>query len=114
MAELCRMYGVSRPTGYAWIRRYQEADHDVGAGVERSRPAAPPPAAPPRPGRRAATPPAPPGPPPRNQSDGAANLVGEIRAPSPMNSASCARHADCSLGGGGPSPSGAPAPGAFR
>ena len=37
MAELCRMFGVSRPTGYRWVDRYREADHDVGAVVERSR-----------------------------------------------------------------------------
>jgi len=24
LSELCRMYGISRPTGYKWIRRYEE------------------------------------------------------------------------------------------
>ncbi len=24
MAELCRRYGISRPTGYKWIRRFEE------------------------------------------------------------------------------------------
>lgn len=37
VAELCRMYGVSRQTGYVWIRRYQEAGHDLRALEERSR-----------------------------------------------------------------------------
>jgi putative transposase len=37
MAELCRMFGVSRPTGYAWVQRYREAEHDIRAVVERSR-----------------------------------------------------------------------------
>jgi transposase-like protein len=36
-AELCRMFGVSRPTGYSWVRRYREANHDVRAIAERSR-----------------------------------------------------------------------------
>jgi hypothetical protein len=36
MAELSRMFGVSRPTGYTWVRRYRKADHDVRAVVERS------------------------------------------------------------------------------
>ncbi|HTS09164.1 MAG TPA: IS481 family transposase [Candidatus Eisenbacteria bacterium] len=26
MSELCRMYGVSRETGYVWLRRYREAE----------------------------------------------------------------------------------------
>jgi transposase InsO family protein len=37
MAELCRMFGVSRQTGYTWVARYREAEHDVRAVVERSR-----------------------------------------------------------------------------
>jgi putative transposase len=37
MAELCRMYGVSRQTGYTWVERYREANHDVRAVAERSR-----------------------------------------------------------------------------
>jgi putative transposase len=35
MAELCRMYGISRPTGYKWIGRY-EAEGPPGLG-DRSR-----------------------------------------------------------------------------
>jgi transposase-like protein len=31
MAELCRKYGVSRPTGYAWVKRFRDANHDVRA-----------------------------------------------------------------------------------
>src|SRR5262249_40658368 len=37
IAELCRMFGVSRPTGYLWIARYREAGHDVRALENRSR-----------------------------------------------------------------------------
>lgn len=37
MAELCRKYGVSRPTGYAWVRRFRNADHGLGAIEEKSR-----------------------------------------------------------------------------
>jgi transposase InsO family protein len=37
MAELCRVFGVSRQTGYKWVGRYREADYDVSAVVERSR-----------------------------------------------------------------------------
>ncbi len=37
VAELCRAFGVSRPTGYRWIARYQEAGHDVAALADRSR-----------------------------------------------------------------------------
>jgi putative transposase len=37
MAELCRMFGVSRQTGYTWVERYRQANHDVGAVAERSR-----------------------------------------------------------------------------
>jgi len=37
VAELCRVYGISRQTGYKWIRRYCEAGRDVRALEERSR-----------------------------------------------------------------------------
>lgn len=37
LAELCRMFGISRQTGYLWVDRYREAQHDVSAVVERSR-----------------------------------------------------------------------------
>src|ERR1700737_3854259 len=37
MAELCRKYGVSRPTGYAWVKRFRDANHDVRAVAEKSR-----------------------------------------------------------------------------
>lgn len=37
MAELCRMFGVSRQTGYKWVGRYREAQLDVAAVAERSR-----------------------------------------------------------------------------
>ena len=37
MAELCRKFGVSRPTGYAWVKRFRAADHDVRAVEEKSR-----------------------------------------------------------------------------
>jgi len=38
MAELCRMFGVSRPTGYCWVERYKDAKFDISRGVaERSR-----------------------------------------------------------------------------
>jgi putative transposase len=37
MAELCRMYGISRETGYTWVERYRDAKHDVGIVAERSR-----------------------------------------------------------------------------
>jgi putative transposase len=37
MAELCRKYGVSRPTGYAWVKRFRRANHDVRAVEEKSR-----------------------------------------------------------------------------
>jgi transposase InsO family protein len=37
MAELCRMYGISRQTGYTWVNRYREANRDVRAVGERSR-----------------------------------------------------------------------------
>jgi len=37
IAELCRVFGVSRQTGYVWIRRFREASHDVRAMEDRSR-----------------------------------------------------------------------------
>jgi transposase InsO family protein len=37
MAELCRMFGISRPTGYFWVDRYRESSHKLEAIVERSR-----------------------------------------------------------------------------
>ena len=37
MAELCRKYGVSRPTGYAWVKRFRDASHDVRGVEEKSR-----------------------------------------------------------------------------
>jgi putative transposase len=37
MAELCRMFGVSRETGYKWVKRFRESNFDVLAVAERSR-----------------------------------------------------------------------------
>jgi len=37
MAELCRMFGISPPTGYLWIARYRAAGHDLRALQEQSR-----------------------------------------------------------------------------
>src|SRR5207245_283006 len=37
VAELCRRFGVSRQTGYLWVKRFCDADHDVRALEERSR-----------------------------------------------------------------------------
>lgn len=37
VAELCRRFGVSRQTGYVWIKRFRDADHDVRAMEELSR-----------------------------------------------------------------------------
>jgi putative transposase len=37
IAELCRMFGVSRPTGYTWIQRYRDNNHDLLSVEERSR-----------------------------------------------------------------------------
>ena len=37
MAELCRMYGISRQTGYKLIRRYRAANDSLDAVAERSR-----------------------------------------------------------------------------
>lgn len=36
-AELCREYGVSRETGYGWLRRFRAAKHDPAVASERSR-----------------------------------------------------------------------------
>jgi putative transposase len=37
VAELCRMFGISRDTGHRWIKRYQQAGHDLSAIREQSR-----------------------------------------------------------------------------
>lgn len=37
VAQLCREFGISRETGYVWLRRFREAGHDVRAVDERSR-----------------------------------------------------------------------------
>lgn len=37
VAELSRIYGVSRQTAHVWIKRYQDAGHDLRAMQERSR-----------------------------------------------------------------------------
>jgi transposase InsO family protein len=37
VSELCRMFGISRETGYFWLRRYRKAAHDLDALQERSR-----------------------------------------------------------------------------
>jgi transposase InsO family protein len=37
MAELCRMFGVSRQTGYTWVKRYRDANRSMHAVEERSR-----------------------------------------------------------------------------
>lgn len=37
MAELCRMFGVSRQTGYMWVARYRESKFELAAVAERSR-----------------------------------------------------------------------------
>ena len=36
-SELCREFGISREAGYVWLRRYQQAKHDIQAMKERSR-----------------------------------------------------------------------------
>jgi putative transposase len=36
LAELCREFGISRETGYVWLRRYRAAGHKVEALEERS------------------------------------------------------------------------------
>lgn len=35
MSELCRRFGISRPTGYKWLRRYRK--HGLDGLHERSR-----------------------------------------------------------------------------
>jgi putative transposase len=37
MAELCRMFGVSRQTGYTWVERFRAAGNELDALAERSR-----------------------------------------------------------------------------
>lgn len=37
LSELCRAYGISRPTGYTWLNRYRNAGHDVRVLENRSR-----------------------------------------------------------------------------
>jgi transposase-like protein len=37
VAELCRVFGVSRDTGYRWIKRFVESGQDLRAMAERSR-----------------------------------------------------------------------------
>src|SRR3989304_180334 len=37
LAELCRVFGISRQTGYKWLRRFREAGHDVRGLADRSR-----------------------------------------------------------------------------
>jgi len=36
VSELCREFGISRETGYVWLRRFRAAGHDVKALEERS------------------------------------------------------------------------------
>jgi transposase InsO family protein len=37
MAELCRMHGITRQTGYKLVNRYRQANHDLAAVAELSR-----------------------------------------------------------------------------
>jgi transposase InsO family protein len=37
MAALCREFGIARPTGYRWLRRWQQAPSSVRAVLDRSR-----------------------------------------------------------------------------
>jgi transposase InsO family protein len=37
VAQLCREFGISRETGYVWLRRFQDGGHDVRALEERPR-----------------------------------------------------------------------------
>lgn len=37
VAELCRVHGVSRQTGYVWLKRFRDAGRDVAALDDRSR-----------------------------------------------------------------------------
>ncbi len=41
-SALCREFGVSRQVGYVWLERFREAQHDVKAAEERSRPVSSP------------------------------------------------------------------------
>jgi putative transposase len=36
IAALCRAFGISRETGYVWLRRYQAAGHDLAALADQS------------------------------------------------------------------------------
>jgi len=36
LSELCREFGISRETGYVWLRRYRQTNHDLRALEERS------------------------------------------------------------------------------
>jgi transposase InsO family protein len=38
IAQLCREYGISRPTGYLWMRRYEAADSITGLAEHSRRP----------------------------------------------------------------------------
>ena len=38
MSALCREYGISRPTGYTWLKRYREASSVTGLRVRSRRP----------------------------------------------------------------------------
>ncbi len=37
VAELCRRFGISRQTGYVWIKRFSDAGHDLRALEEKSK-----------------------------------------------------------------------------
>lgn len=37
LSELCRAYGISRPTGYTWLNRYRNAGRDVRVLEDRSK-----------------------------------------------------------------------------
>jgi transposase InsO family protein len=37
MTELCRKYGISRPQGYLWVKRYRDGGWDIAVVVEKSR-----------------------------------------------------------------------------
>jgi transposase len=39
IAELCREYGISRPTGYLWLKRYEEVGSVSGLAERSRRPA---------------------------------------------------------------------------
>ena len=38
MSALCHEYGISRPTGYTWLKRYREASSVTGLRVRSRRP----------------------------------------------------------------------------